>query len=197
MQEIILPGYTRVNQILSIFQNYSRVPAGKLKRAQEIGTDIHSAIEAFYKETFEPLRTNREPYFESFLKWENAFHPNPIIVEERMYLKPMMITGRIDLLAEIGEEHYLVDFKTGSWAHPEIWKLQGTFYRHLLLSHNPLHQKIPIPNKFMFIQLSPEGVAPNLFTFDYEPHDWDICLNAWECWKYFNKGVDSNGGNVS
>ncbi len=53
--ELLKEGYTRVSEILSIFQAYSFVPREKLKKAQDIGTDIHSAIEEYFKEGFTPL----------------------------------------------------------------------------------------------------------------------------------------------
>ena len=193
MQEIIDPKYTRVSQILSIFQSYAHVPHSKLKKAQDTGTEIHGAIEAYFRDEFEPIQAKNCPYFESFLQWADILHPNPIRVEERLYDDKLLITGKIDLLAGIDDAYYLIDFKTGSWAHPKIWELQLTFYRHLL----GLYLLPKLPNKFMVVHLKAEGTAPDLYESKYDHKNLEVCMAALKCYRHFEEGVDINPGKVS
>ncbi len=93
-----------------------------------------------------------------------------------------MITGRIDLLLDVGHNFELVDFKTGSWAHPEIWRLQAEFYRYLLSANGCL-----VPEKFIFVQLQKDGSAPVLYEFEHRKEDWEVCLAALKSYRYFNK----------
>lgn len=188
MQELILPEYTRVSTILSVFQAYSFVPTAKLKRAQDIGTDIHEAIEHYFKDGFTPLDSKRGPYFDSFLWWADIFIPTPLLFEERFYDQKLMITGRIDLLCKIEGIPHLIDFKTGSWAHPEIWELQMTFYRYLL----EVNEYPVLPNRFLVLQLDKEGREPVKYEFKYDERNLEICLCAWRMWKYFQKHIASN-----
>jgi len=177
--ELIDPSYTRVSQILSIFSNYAHVPPAKLKKAQEIGTDVHAAIEAYFRDGFEPLSRSRTPYFESFLKWADVVHPDPIIFEKRFNDENWKITGRIDLLAKIDGKSCLIDFKTGSWVHPEIWELQLTFYRHLLFLHDH------VVDDFMIVQLSKDAESPKVYKYKYDSMLLDICMGALDCYRFF------------
>lgn len=196
MNEGIPEGYIRVSSILSIFQAYAHVDREKLRKAQETGTDIHAAIKSYFEDTFEPVEFRKFAYMESFLKWEQVVDLEPIVVEKRFFDENFMLTGQIDLLANLGGKPYLIDFKTGSWAHPEIWKLQGTFYRWLIKQHNYMGNDLPVPDKFLFVQLIKDGSAPILYEFDYDHNDWEVCMCAVRCYRYFNApktlGLDSN-----
>lgn len=186
--EVIKEGYTRVSEILSIFQAYSFIPKEKLRKACELGTDIHEAIEAYFKGEFTPLSEKKSPYFESFLKWVEQIHPVPICQEKRFYSDSLMVTGKLDLIANIGEEAYIIDFKTGSWSHPEIWKLQLHFYA-LLMS---MDCNEVIPEKFMIVHLKKEGIAPDIYTFSYEHQTTQICLKSLECYRFFKNALVVN-----
>lgn len=179
--------YTRVSEILGIFQNYASVDKAKLKKSQDIGTLIHAAIESFFKDEFIPLDARKAPFFNSFLSWADSLHPRPIASETRLYDHSLRITGQFDLTATIDGVPYLIDFKTGSWAHPEIWELQMTWYRYLLEVND-----LPRPNNFMVVQLSKDGNAPILHEFEYKPSTLEICKYALECYRFFKKGLVAN-----
>jgi ATP-dependent exoDNAse (exonuclease V) beta subunit len=186
--ELIEPNFTRVSDILQIFQAYAHVPIEKLRKAQELGTDIHSAIENFFNGKFTTLQEKKMSVFLSFLEWANHNNVKPILQESRFYDQGLKITGRIDLLAKVNDVITLVDFKTGSWAHPEIWRLQGTFYRHLIQHTNfTKDADLPIPDRFLFIQLQKDGSFPRLFEFFYDSYDWNICVSAIKLYYYFKE----------
>ena len=182
--EIIKEGYIRVSDIIGIYQNYASVPREKLRKSQEIGTVIHDAIENFYKHKFVPIPPSMDGYFRSFIKWisaqelEGNLVPVPQIIEERFYCHKLMITGRVDLVTRINDSNVLVDFKTGSWAHPKIWQLQATFYRYLI----PEEFK---PDHFIFLQLDREGEMPTPHMFEYSPDKWEVCEAALKAYHYF------------
>lgn len=175
--ERIKEGYARVSDVLAIFQAYSMVPRKALKRAQEAGVTVHEAIEMYFKGEFIPIHPKYIPYFSSFLKFIDKFDPKPVIVEKRFYDENWMITGKVDLIATIYGEDMLVDFKTGSMAHPEIWKLQGSFYRHMC--------RIPV-EKLLFVQLSKEGNDPVIHDFEYSDCMVDVMSHAVKMHRYFS-----------
>lgn len=185
MQDIIPPEYTRITSILSIFQNFSHVPVERLKKAQETGTVIHTAIESFFDGNFSPISSKYEGYFSSFLKWVESFQPEVVETEQRLFDDQMMITGQIDLLANIYGGNYLVDFKTGFSSHPEIWELQLTFYRYLLEVNN----YIDLPSSLIIVHLKREGDSPDIYEFKYNSDVLKVCKSAWACYKHFEKIV--------
>lgn len=177
---MIPPGYTRVSEILQIFQAYAFVDREKLKKAQDVGVEVHAAIAAYFNDKFAPLDRKRNGYFESFLKWVESVDVKPIYIEERFYDHPLRLTGQVDLLAEIAGVNVLVDFKTGSWSHPEIWRLQGAFYRMMIPERYT-------PNHYMFVQLMRDGSKPILFPITHREEDSQILLDAVRCYKWFQK----------
>lgn len=185
--EIIKPGYTRVSDILSIFQNYWKVDPAKLKKHQDLGVLVHDAIERHLKGEFVPIQMPLTPYFESFLKWEKVYKPKPLVIEKRYYDDQLMVTGRIDLLAEIEQLNVLVDWKTGSWAHPEIWALQGTFYRAFIEDDCIENNGPEVPDSFQYVQLRSDGEMPTVHAMKYDSNWWDVCMSAMRCYKYFKK----------
>lgn len=178
--EILKPGYTRVSDILAIFQAYAHVPKDKLKKAQDTGTIIHDCIENYFKDEFTPLPFKKIPYMESFLKWATEAKPLEDLIETRLYDPKLKITGRVDLCCSLNDQRVLVDFKTGSWAHPSIWYLQGCFYRYLLAVND-----CDVPDRFQFLQLQADGSYPRIFDFTYKQEDWQRCLEAINLYKYF------------
>lgn len=181
--EQIKEGYTRVSSILAIFQAYSFVPRDKLKKAQDLGTGIHEAIDSYFKYEFSPLDSRKTPHFQSFLTWAEQFNPRPLLTETRFYDDHWKITGKLDLLAMLGDEIVLIDFKTGSWAHPQIWQLQATFYRYLLT----VNGYRSLPNKFMFVQLNADSAQSRIFEFDYDKKNLQVCKHALRCFQYFDR----------
>jgi hypothetical protein len=179
--ELIPDGYTRVSDVLAIFQAYAFVDRVKLRRAVEIGTDVHEAIEAYWNEGFVPLDRKKSPYFESFLKWVDGKNIVPNQVETRLYDHARKLTGKPDLIATIDGMLVLVDFKTGSWAHPEIWRLQATFYRSMI------NRDDICPDLFLFLQLKKDGSAPVEYPMGYRHEDWETCKAALQCFEYFRK----------
>lgn len=182
--EIIREGYTRVSNILSIFQAYAFVPKDRLKKAQDIGTDVHEAIELYFSNQFSPLETSRTGYFDSFLKWVTLVKPTPILFEQRFYHEELKYTGRIDLLSQLNGKTWLVDFKTGSWAHPHIWNMQAHFYSEMLACNG-----VEKPKNFLFVQLRKDGQLPDLHEFFYSDNHWGMCKKAVDLYSYFNGQV--------
>lgn len=188
MSDLIPPEYTRVTSILSTFQSYSAVPSARLKKAQDTGTAVHLAIEKHLRNEFHPLESIVQPYFDSFLAWKDNFLDSTTDTEKRLFDDDLMITGQLDLIGIVQGQNCLVDFKTGSWVHKEIWELQLTFYRYLLMQNK---YQSP-PDKMMVVHLKKDGSKPDIFAYDYDQRNFGVCYSAWCCYKFFNKDVVVN-----
>lgn len=191
--EIIESGYVRVSEILQIFQAYAFVDRKRLKIAQDNGTAVHEAIEAHLRGDFIPLDRKRDGFFQSFLRFMEATKVKPLYIETRYYDDKLKITGKIDLIGEIDGQRVIVDWKTGSWSHVDIWRLQGTFYRRLIKSNELLDN---LPEIFMFVQLDKDGGKPIVYILEHDPGDWYVCMAAMKCYEYFKqKTPESTGAN--
>jgi hypothetical protein len=179
--EEIREGYHRVTDIVSIYQSFAHIPKAILKRACEIGNDVHEAIEAHLNGKWLPLAENKEGYFHSFLEWNRTVSFTPFWIENRLYDDVLKVTGKPDLICKMGDEAVLVDFKTGSIPKPEIWHLQGTFYRYLL----KMNKFDLIPNKFIFVNLQKDGSFPVLYEMEYQQKAWEVCDAALKAYEYF------------
>lgn len=135
----ILPSFTRVSEILGLYQDFSKIDPQVLARKCAIGTEVHKAIECFYKEEFYPISTSARPYYNSFksaLSTELSTY-KPLVLEKRYYSKKMKITGQVDLIAATPEGTILMDFKTSYSQNVPIWSLQMALYS-ILIAENGL-----------------------------------------------------------
>lgn len=129
-EEIIKPGYVRVSQVLHPFQDFSQIPPDVLANKARIGTEVHAAIEAFYKKEFFPVRDDAFAYLCAF---KNAYDRElkeyePVMLERRFYNEEIRLTGRVDLIARKDGVLHLIDFKTTASEHLAAWKLQLALY---------------------------------------------------------------------
>jgi len=118
--EHILPDYTRVTTILSIFQNYANVDKKKLKESQDIGTLLHDEIKKYlnlFQKSSDECYFSNIPYkwggyWDSFLSWKKNINDLEVILSERRLYDPLYkITGQIDLVAKIDGKSHIIDFK--------------------------------------------------------------------------------------
>lgn len=197
----IKPGYSRVTDILSlwntnvvneegdivakIFQG-SKIPIDIeiLENKGNIGTNVHTAIDAYLTEGLEiPLRIPERGYFDSFHKWYKETGCEVVENEKRYYCDKLMITGAIDALVRLpGEEDLiLVDFKTSASESPKIWPLQATFY-HYLVSQTG----IKLSPRLIFLKLDKHGEDPVVCEYTYSTQLLQVCKAAWVCHQYAN-----------
>lgn len=192
----IKSGYTRVSQILNVIPKLvSREPERFdfpiqqidkeiLEAKKDLGTNVHAAIHEHTKGGFYPLNSQEQKYFDSYLKWAEAVKLKPIETELRLYLDAMMITGGIDMLAQMGDsqEWQLIDFKCTAQEDPDKWPIQGCFYS-LILAQNgfPLFQK-PI-----FVRLDRDGGFPSIYEYHMGRSVNDAMVSAYNLYKYLTR----------
>jgi hypothetical protein len=157
-EEIIKPGYTRVSEILRIFNDFSTIDPYILENAKNRGSRVHAAIDEYIKTAMvlTELEEQDKPYFESFMSWYESI---PGIEKEithnevRLYDDKRMITGKIDGVLRRGGRLILIDWKTSSSANDLSWPLQAALYVQLIRKN----KLCDISDTVIFLQLDKYG----------------------------------------
>lgn len=145
--------YDRVTTILSAFTNYDHIDPEVLKRKAEIGTSVHSSIEAYNKNLGMIIENDEVmPYLDSFLKWKKI-NNKIIISEERLICPELKITGQIDMIMEVEGKNVIFDVKTSTTMHRH-YELQLSAYAYLARKHGIEIEKQAI------LLLNKEGKEP-------------------------------------
>jgi len=181
---MIKPGYTRVSEILSQWNQYAGIEKSIIERKACIGIAVHEAIVGFQDNIHMHLNEEAQGYYESFLKWYNT-NNYPMTSVGRLYCDLLKITGEIDALIKIGNEWCIVDWKTASTINVKQWNLQGQFYHYLMCAN-----KKEISSIFYFVQLKKDGSIPTVEVFEANKTIMNVCMSAYVCYKYLNQ-VDS------
>ena len=112
----------------------------------------------------------------SFVDWWKETKPEVISAEQVVFTD--RYAGTVDLVCKIGEEVWLIDFKTSSdiWAE---YELQVSAYKHAL----PSVQKIGI------LQLNYKRNKTKKFKFTEVEDKFDLFESAYKIWLNENEGV--------
>lgn len=165
--ESLDPKWIRVSSVLSIIPEKS--PDGKwryplndinpevLSNKASLGTEVHAAISAHFSGDFYVLTEKEEAYFKSFLKWAIEVKIAQKKSELRLFYEPMLLTGCVDMLAEIDGSStvQLIDFKCTASKDLKKWKIQAALYYFLCEANN-----IKVDNRALFVQLDAKGQLP-------------------------------------
>ena len=144
-------------------EDYSSVPRGVLKKAQDFGTDLHQAIQDYYEKDIktEFKDVQKQLCFEQFLLLQPLRNPKcEVMVDYKGYY-----AGRLDLL----DDDNLVDIKTNSIYPEEHLRWQLQFYAIALKSKG-----IEV-NRFHSIWL-PKGKMGRYL--EVKPHTVEECFNV-------------------
>ena len=107
-----------------------------VKKAAEEGTAVHELIEEYFEgNEMRYLNDKGNPKYnpniwKMFLKfvdfWE-THKPTLIETETHLFSDKLKIAGTVDLVCEIGDERWIIDFKTSNHMQT-TYELQGTVY---------------------------------------------------------------------
>ena len=106
-----IPSVTTIMKPLQAVE-YGGIDTSTLNKAADKGTAVHNSIENYIKFGIEDVPSAYEGYFQAYLKFEKDYNPQIIGSESRVYHKLFKYAGTADLSAYIGEQLYLIDFKT-------------------------------------------------------------------------------------
>ena len=187
--------YYRVTEVLCPFNGYGAAPASLMKQYQRRGTIVHKACNRFTEigpDWYLDLEIDgmaasdeeislAKPYVDSFAQWFDPSTMQIIEKEERLYDDSLELTGEPDLIISQGGCLYIDDIKTSKSVN-KTWAFQLAAYRYLMKNRciGNLY-----PYKRRVIQVSGEGIRPNVIVFDDYETEIDIFLKAVELYKTF------------
>ncbi len=144
---------------------------GKRDTAGERGTDVHTIAEQYaggivdlsqYKET------KMAGYAKSVESFFAIIQPQPIYTEVNVYSRAHGYAGTADLIAEIGGEIWLLDYKTSKAVYPEMG-LQLTAYMNADFALiDGEETTLPVIDKAAVVLLKKNG------TFVFHPVEGDM-----------------------
>lgn len=178
--------YARVSDILSPFNDFSKIDPLVLSNKAKIGTAVHQAIADDIEGEFPALDEETIGYFESYESWRFQINPTFLKSEVRYFDDEQMLTGQIDTLIDIPEKSMLptlVDFKTSAQESREVWPMQAHLYGYLLSQNG-----IMVAPRYLFVKLNKYGDLPDVFEYVYSSNTYAKCMNAVKSfWKNKNK----------
>jgi len=114
---------------------YSEVNQDVLDAAAARGTAVHNAIENYILFGITDIPEEYAAYFEAFKDWWKENKPEVLATETRVYHKSFRYAGTADLLAVIGGEKVLIDYKTSSTVNKMLTGVQTEAYAKAYESH--------------------------------------------------------------
>ena len=163
--------YARVSAVTSKKGQFSHIPKHIVDNKCRIGSEVHEAIEADIEDSLPILSQDCMGYYKSYLAWKEEVQPHFIISEERFFCDKFMLTGKIDVIAKIGSENIVIDFKTSA-KESSSWVLQGHLYHYLLTE-----AQYNISQRMMFVKLEKTGKKASIFEYFYDKNTFNTCVN--------------------
>jgi hypothetical protein len=183
-QEIIKPGYTRISAISSAYAGYYNIPRDVLDLAAYRGTEVHRLIQHYLKD-LPGTADDLKPYLDSFHKFWMPYEDSRIIaLEERIYNEGLLVTGKLDLLAEVKGVITLMDWKC-TYKTARHWAIQASGYHYIASAAYP-DMKI---DKIEFVRLRKDGKFPEIIEYEI---DHDLFLNAHNLYVKFMKDQENH-----
>lgn len=137
----VLPSVTALMKPLSD-RHYRAIPDYVLEKAANRGTAIHNAIENWIKFGIVDIPAEYRGYFDGFREWWDKYRPTVIGSEQRLYHKLLRYAGTGDLVCRIGDELWIIDYKSTSVLSEMLLRVQLEAYAKALESHGvKVHRK--------------------------------------------------------
>lgn len=153
--------FRRVTEILYPFSGMDKIPPEVLAKAANRGTRVHTVCEAIMQGLGEiGVDDEIRPYVESFKQWWND-EIKIKAIELRFYDKELMITGQVDMIAEMPDGLAIIDIKT-SYKPSKTWQVQGSAYAYLARKSGYDVKRL------YFLHLDRHGGAPNLIEYEID-----------------------------
>lgn len=141
----------------------SELPFARTKKAADLGTEIHAAIEALVLEKPAPDPSPEAvPYLDAFREFLKEYEPTFLAAEATVYHRSHAYAGTLDAVVEIDGRRHVLDVKTGTGVYPEV-ALQLAAYRNAEFIGGPDGAEHPM------IQTEPVGLCLHL-----RPEGWDL-----------------------
>jgi len=163
----IKPGYTRVSEFCSRYEDFGSVDPAYLRHRADVGSEVHAGIRGFLCDVPVILSSEAQPYFDSWLAWYELMGMPPVTHEEtRMYCDKWKLTGAIDGIIQFdGKQPMVVDWKTSSSIDNDISPLKGAFYQYLV----KVNELVDTCDTVAYVKLDKHGGPAKLCEYEITP----------------------------
>ena len=170
-------------------------PGYQRDAAANAGTVAHAIAEAVAKNEEPVIPDEYEGFAGAFIrdfieKYKPKFHP--LYVEAMVYhasdATVLPYGGTMDVFCQIGDDTYLIDYKTGkSGVYPEtaLQLAAGRYAQFIGRPGDPRQHAIPKVDKCAVLWLRPEGAE--LIPYDVTPREFQAFTACRMAWDWVNK----------
>lgn len=132
------------------------------RKAGEEGTQVHEMIEKYLNgEELSFLSWNNSPLYNPdvwvmflrFVEWWEMFNPKLIETEVHLFSDELKVAGTCDLICEINDDLWVVDFKTSN-TYQSIYELQTAVYGKC---YEECYGKKPLKHGILWLKSSKRG----------------------------------------
>lgn len=175
--------YERVTEVLYPYSGLHHIDKQVLEKAATRGTKVHKICEGIVKGLGNWSKEDPEVagYIHSFMQWYND-SIEIIELERRFYCDDYLISGQVDMIANINGILTIIDIKTPQ-KPSKTWMLQGSAYCYLA-------RKAGCDIKSMqFLQLNKHGMKPRIYEYK---EDFELFKKCLDIYNYFYKPKDKD-----
>ncbi len=158
-----------------------QVPWTARDRAAVRGTDVHALAEQLVKGEQVEVPGHLDGYVDAYVRWLDEWNPQPVLVETFVFSRKHWYAGRLDLVADIRGERWLLDVKTAAGVYPDN-ALQLAAYRGAECyqtdggAERGLAEMAPEGTRLGVIHVRPDGADLVPLDSSQEPwRDWLHC----------------------
>lgn len=119
-------------------------PWARTKEAQERGSAVHDHAERTVLGTAGDIPDKAAGFADQWVKWRDHYQPEFLASEMTVINRTHAYAGTLDAIVRIGDENWIIDYKTGKDIYPEV-SLQLAAYRHAEFGAMPDGTEVELP----------------------------------------------------
>lgn len=180
--EEIKTGFTRVTEVLQLYNSYASVDPRVLHYAADRGTRVHRYCELHALGEYYPTPDEEiSGYVNSFTQWYDAMVDKVLSLELRIYDELLRITGQLDMIAILKNDSKptIVDFKTPATTS-KTWQIQLAAYKYLAE-----REGLEIDRRIA-LKLLKTGEIAQVIEYTNHKEDFEIFKGILQAHRFFN-----------
>ena len=181
--------YLSVTEVLSPYQDFSKVPEARLEAARIRGTVVDKFCKLYAKGIWPVVPEEYRGYFESFKKWWLTVVDltKPIDMDPELVDENFGFIGHPDFILTLKREDYrsVWDLKTPVIHYP-TWRAQLAAYKHLANIEQVERDEFLI-GRCGSVMLDSKGKKPKVHSYEDNARDFAAFLAALTAHRFFRR----------
>ena len=160
------------------------IPDYQRDQAADRGTSIHQIVEQIIRGQSPEIPEELGPYVAAYHAFVKEWEPRYVVSEQMVCSLKHGYAGTLDAVVVIGNERWLIDWKTGAGIYAET-ALQLAAYgaaEFIGRPGDPRKYRVPRATRFGVIHVVPEGAE--LVPYAVDRGDFAVFLKALEVWHW-------------